>query len=147
MATVIMTIPFEQLGVVDADVPGRPVGHQTYRNVTQLQATSLGRYDNHTVGFLNNNRPAPSVPQFSGTVAPIREVLVSLRRADRGILETVTTDGAGYFVFNGWYAVYSDYEFVIHGDDLYQMKVYPVSAPIAHRWNGAPDRYDSTSFV
>jgi hypothetical protein len=147
MATVTIIYPFTAFGWQPLNLDMRPVGSKTFRTVCNLQASAIGRYDINMVGVLNQTRPAPSVPQFSGTVAPIREVLVSLRRADRGILETVKTDGAGYFHFRGWYAVYSDYEFVIHGDDLYQMKVYPVSAPIAHRWNGAPDRYDSTSFV
>jgi hypothetical protein len=148
MATVIITVSFEEFGELAVwGANQRPVGSQTFRTVCNLQAGAVSQYDRNQIGQYSIGRPSPSVPQFSGTVAPIREVAVSLRRANRGIMETVKTDGAGYFEFKNWYAVYSDYEFVIHGDDLYQMKVYPVSAPIAHRWNGAPDRYDSTSFV
>jgi hypothetical protein len=146
MATVIMTIPFEQLGVVDAEVLGRPVGHQTYRNVTQLQASNNERFDHSFTEMIPMAKP--SVPQFSGTLGPaIEGMAVSLRRANRGVLETARTDVNGYFEFVGWYYPHADYEFVIQENALYQTRVFPVNAPIAHRWNGAPDRYDSTSFV
>ena len=144
MAEITVTIPFTEFGPWTVfPVPGRPAGQDTYRTVNDLQATSISPYDNIIIGTINA-RPAPSVPQFDGTVSPIRSVKVSLRRADRGVLETVLTDVNGYFAFTGWYYPHTDYEIIIHGDDVYQMKVYPISTPVEHRWNGAPDRYDST---
>lgn len=89
-------------------------------------------------------RAAPSVPQFDGTLSPARVQSVSLQVSNGPILETVVSDGAGYFAFNGWYPIGDDYEFLVHGDDLYEAKIFAVSTPVEHRWNGRPDIVDST---
>lgn len=89
-------------------------------------------------------RDKPSVPQFSGTLSPARVQRVSLQLKDGDILETAVSDVGGYFEFTGWYPTGSDYEFFVHGDDLYEAKIFSVSTPVEHRWNGRPDIVDST---
>lgn len=120
---------------------------------TLLNVTTVNRRDNDffTVATAVNmearvaiRRHPPTVPQFSGTLFPPREQRVSLQRANRKATETVFSDVNGYFEFIGWYPPASDYEFLIHGDDLYEPVIYPVDVPTEHRWNGRPDIVDST---
>jgi hypothetical protein len=91
--------------------------------------------------------PKPSVPQFSGTLSPARVQLVSLQRRGQKPMETVQSDVNGYFEFNGWYYPHSDYEFLVHGDDLYKAAIFPLQAPVEHRWNGNPVVNDSTVLI
>ena len=118
-------------------VPRRPAGKDTYLVVNEQSMVM------ETLRVVPR-RPKPSVPQFSGTVSPAREVEVSLQRSRQMATETVISDPSGYFEFRGWYYPHSDYEFFVHGDDLYEAKVFALDTPVEHRFNGNPILYDST---
>lgn len=123
-----------------AIVPRRPAGKDTFLTVSpqpmvMFPITVVPR------------RPKPSVPQFSGTVFPARQIKVSLQRSRQIATETVLSDVNGYFEFRGWYYPFNDYEFYVHGDDLYEAKVYVIDVPVEHRWNGNPVLYDSTDLT
>lgn len=113
---------------------------EAFRVVNERPVASL-------LAYRTSRLPPPSVPQFSGTLFPARVQLVSLMRAGQEILETVQSDVAGYFEFRGWYYPHDDYEFLVHGDDLYRAQVFDIDTPIEHRWNGNPAVNDSTDLT
>lgn len=123
-----------------AKISKRPAGKDTYLVVNEQPMVM------DTLRIIPR-RPKPSVPQFSGTVSPPREVKVSLQRSRQRATETVISDPSGYFEFTGWYYPHSDYEFFVHGDDLYEAVVFALDTPVEHRWNGNPVLYDSTNLI